>query len=173
MKPILEAGPLITACKFDVGGTIVIDYLTPVVSITTTTAVRQEVVVAGSHYPDAAVAKARIDAGEITVRSPVSDPDLSSVLAMYGLGLGESEAILLASQEIARDPTTVLVVDDVLAYVVCDRLKVNKLLFLDFLVALVDETLLKVADAKAIVQAVQTRYPKSFVGHTLHMLARR
>ena len=173
MKPIFEAGPLITACKFNVGGTVVIDYLTHLVPITITTAVQQEVVVAGAHYPDAAVAKNRISDGEIEVKSPVANLDLSSVLAMYGLGSGESEAIRLASQEMAHDPTTLLVVDDVLAYMVCDRLKINKLLFLDFLVALVDEALLKVASAKAIVQTVRVRYPKGFVDHTLHLLDER
>ena len=29
MKPILESGPLISACKYDVSGTMVIDFLTP------------------------------------------------------------------------------------------------------------------------------------------------
>jgi len=173
VKGVFDAGPLITACKSEVNGKAVIDYLAPVTPIAVAPSVQREVTAAGSRYPDAAVANARIRAGKIAVESPVPNPELASVLALYGLGAGECESVLLASHKATLDPTTALVVDDVLAYVVCDRLKVNKLLFLDFLVALAQEGLLSVADARAIARAVQRRYPKGFVDHTLRMLAGR
>ena len=173
IKPIFEAGPLISACKCAVGNRVVIDFLIPLVSITIPTAVYQEVAVAGSRYPDAAVARQRVDAGSITVETPQPNPDLAAVLALYRLGQGETEAILLTAEKMAQGTTVMLVVDDILAYVVCDRAKVNKLLFLDFLVMLTREGLLGAEEATDIVQSVQNRYPGPFVAHTLQMLAKR
>lgn len=173
IKPIFEAGPLISACKCAVRDQVVIDFLTPLVSITIPTAVYQEVVVAGSRYPDAAVAQQRVNAGNITVETPQPNPDLTAVLALYGLGRGETEAILLTAEKMAQGVAVTLVVDDILAYVVCDRVKVNKMLFLDFLVMLTREGLLGIEEATSIVQSVQSRYPGPFVAHTLRMLAKR
>ena len=56
---------------------------------------------------------------------------------------------------------------------VCDRVKVNKVLFLDFLVMLTREELLGAGEATDIIQSVQNRYPGPFVAHTLRMLAKR
>jgi predicted nucleic acid-binding protein len=173
LEPIFDAGPLITACKCIVGNKAVIDFLIPIVPITLPTAVYQEVVVAGSRYPDAAVARQRVDAGSIRVETPQFNPDLVADLAFYNLGKGETEAILLTAEKRARGADATLVVDDILAYVVCDRMKINKVLFLDFLVLLTREGLMAGEVVTDIVQSVRSRYPGPFVAHTLGMLAKR
>jgi hypothetical protein len=64
-------------------------------------------------------------------------------------------------------------VDDILAYMVCDRLKINKVLFLDLLVLLTRQNLLGVKETTDIVQSVRSRYPGPFVAHTLQLLTQR
>lgn len=150
-----------------------IDFLAPLTPITIPTAVYQEVVVAGSRYPDAAVAQQQVTAGNITVEAPQPNPDLTAILALYRLGKGETEAILLTAEKMAQEESIILVVDDILAYVVADRVKVNKVLFLDFLVILTREGLVGVEEATDIVQSVQSRYPRPFVAHTLQTLTTR
>ena len=93
------------------GNRVVIDFLIPLVSITIPTAVYQEVVVAGSRYPDAAVARQRVEAGSITVETSQPNPDLAAVLALYRLGQGETEAILLIAEKMAQGTTVTLVVE--------------------------------------------------------------
>lgn len=170
---IFDAGPLISACRSAVGNRAVIDLLLPQVSIIVPTAVYQEVIVAGARYPDAAVAQQRVDAGLIMVQAPRPNSDLAAVLGLYNLGKGETEAIALATEKMGQSQAITLTVDDTLAYMVCDRLKVNKVLFLDLLVRLVQEGLMKSEEATDIIQSVSSRYPRSFVAHTLWMLAQR
>lgn len=173
IEPIFEAGPLISSCKYAVENRKVIDFLTPLVSIMIPAAVHQEVVIAGSRYPDAAVAQQRVNVGSITVETPQLNPDLAMSLSLYELGKGETEAILLTAEKMVQSASIVLVVDDILAYVVCDRMKINKVLFLDFLLMLTEERMLDIKATADIVRAVRSRYPKSFVDHTLHILAKR
>lgn len=150
-----------------------IDLLIPVVSITLPTAAYQEVVVAGARYPDAAVARQRVEAGSIRVETPQPNADLATVLALYNLGRGETEAIVLTAEKMAQGADVTLVVDDILAYMVCDRLKINKVLFLDLLVLLARQSLLRIEEITDIVQSVRSRYPGPFVAHTLQMLTQR
>ena len=170
MKPIFEAGPLISACKASVQDRPVIDMLTAVLPITIPSAVYREVVVAGSRYPDAAVARQQVEHGGLTIEAPQPNENLSAILTFYRLGNGETEAIILAAEKMIQEARTTLVVDDILAYVVCDRVKVKKILFWDFLIMLTKDELLRAEEARAIVQSVQSRYPQPFVAHTLHLL---
>jgi predicted nucleic acid-binding protein len=156
-----------------VGNTVVIDLLIPVVSITLPTAAYQEVVVAGARYPDAAVVRQRVEAGSLRVETPQPHADLATVLALYNLGRGETEAIVLTAEKTAQGADVTLVVDDILAYMVCDRLKISKVLFLDLLVRLTRQGLLGAEETTDIVQSVRSRYPGPFVAHTLQMLTQR
>lgn len=172
MKPIFEAGPLISACKYTVQDRPVIEVLTSLLPITIPAAVYQEVVMAGSRYPDAAVARQQVEKGRITVETPQPNTDLSALLSLYRLGKGETEAIVLTAEKMVQETAVSLIVDDILAYVVCDRVKVNKLLFLDFLVMLTQEGAMREEEALDIVRNVQSRYPQPFVAHTVHMLTK-
>jgi hypothetical protein len=104
----------------------------------------------------------------IEVATPVLDASLIQVLNLYGFGEGEQEAIGLMSMDCFQD--AMLVVDDHLAYVVSDRLAVPKLFLLDLIMRLTREKQLTTALGCGMVEAISTRYPESFVMHTLLIL---
>jgi hypothetical protein len=159
---------LITACKFQAEGQLIIDHVLACRQIVIPAAVHSEVVIAGARFPDAQEARRRADAGRIEIVKPLLDADLVRVMDLYGFGEGEQEAIGLMYEDGFQDAT--LVVDDHLAYLVSDRLGVPKLFLLDLIVRLVREKQLTVALGCGMVEAVHTRYPEAFVEHTLLIL---
>lgn len=168
---IFDAGPLITACKFTVRGSPIIDYILEHRVIAIAASVRDEVVKAGSRYPDASTAQQRIMHGLIDVLSPLSTkPDIDAALKLYQLGIGEYDSILLATDAAAPTPTVVL--DDHLAYLVSDRLHRRQRFLLDVIIDLVRSDNLERDLAIDIVQAIRQRYPPAFVEHTLLVLRR-
>lgn len=169
-KLIFDAGPLITTCKFSVDNHLIVDHLLDYCEIMVVTSVRDEVVIAGAHYPDAQAAQQRIDEGQIAVLLPPPDPALEMLLALYGLGDGERNSILLAGRSSSEDTT--LVIDDHLAYLVSDRLGQQKRFLLDVIADLAEAGKLSRELAIKIVQAIRTRYPPAFVEHTLLLLRR-
>jgi hypothetical protein len=169
-KLILDAGPLITTCKFSVADQPVIDYLLESCEITVAESVRAEVVVAGSRYADAQVAQERLNQGQIAVLSPPAVSDLEALLAPYGLGDGERDSILLTEHIELQD--AVLVIDDHLAYLVSDRLGRRKRFLLDVIADLASAGALDKGAAVDIVRVIQARYPPAFVEHTLLLLRR-
>ncbi len=169
-KLIFDAGPLITVCKFSAAGQLVIDHLLNHCRISIATSVRDEVVVAGKRYPDAQVAQKRIDAGQIAVLSPPSNPPLETLIGPYKLGAGEQDSIRLAEHTAMHN--AILVIDDHLAYLVSDRLGQQKHFLLDIIANLVETTKLNRKLAVDIVQSIHTRYPPAFVEHTLLLLRR-
>jgi len=64
---VFDAGPLITACKFESQGDLVIDHLLSVCRIVIAPSVEEEVAVLGAGYPDGVVAGERIAQGVIEV----------------------------------------------------------------------------------------------------------
>jgi hypothetical protein len=169
-KLILDAGPLITSCRFTTAGQVVIDHLLAACDITIASSVRNEVVVAGQRYPDAQVAQQRINQASISVMSPPVNRDMEAVIGIYGLGEGEQDSMLLTRHSDLMDAT--LVLDDHLAYLVSDRLAVRKRFLLDAIADLVRDGDLDVQLALAIVEAIRSRYPRAFVEHTLLLLKR-
>jgi hypothetical protein len=167
---IFDAGPLITACKFSVAGRLIIDYILDYCRITVPASVRDEVVIAGASYPDADAARGRIAREQIAVLVPISDPDVDPLIAPYNLGDGERDSILLTGH--ADLSEAMLVIDDHLAYLVCDRLGRRKRFLLDAIVDLVDGGRLDRDLAREIVEAIRTRYPPAFVEHTMLLLRR-
>jgi hypothetical protein len=167
---ILDAGPLITTCKFSVGGRLVIDHLLDECQITVTASVRDEVVLAGNRYADATAARQRIDAGRIGVVSPRSNLSIKMLIVPYGLGTGEMDCIQLAGNPDWQDAT--LVVDDHLAYLVSDRLGQRKRFLMDVIADLVRANKMAGSLAVSMVQAIRPRYPPAFVEHTLLILGR-
>ena len=128
---------MITACKFHAEGQLVIDHILACCQVVIPAAVHDEVVIAGAKFLDAQEAKRRADAGHIEVTTPILDAVLMQVLALYGFGYGEQEAIGLMCEDGFRD--AVLIVDDHLAYLVSDRLGVPKPFLLDLIVHMVRE----------------------------------
>jgi len=85
LKVVVDSASLITAAKFTVDGHTVVAYLTQCCLVCITSAVHNEVILAGATYPDAAHVQALVTDGRITVTSsPVSD---ASGLDGYKFGL--------------------------------------------------------------------------------------
>jgi hypothetical protein len=169
-KLVFDAGPLITACKFSVANRLVIDHLLDHCEIVVAESVRAEVVIAGANYPDAQAAQVRLDQGHIAALSPPFLPDLEELLALYRLGDGERDTILLSEHIGLQDAT--LVIDDHLAYLVSDRLRRRQRFLLDVVADLCIAGEMDKQVAGEIVQAVRGRYPPSFVEHTMLLLKR-
>jgi predicted nucleic acid-binding protein len=167
---IFDAGPLITTCKFAAADRLVIDHILERCSIAIAASVYREVVVAGKSYPDANAARQRIEQGQITVLAPDTDSQQEALIAPYNLGDGERDTILLAKD--ISEQGTVLIIDDHLAYLVCDRLGLRKHFLLDLIVELVGTESLDKNLGLDIVEAIRTRYPLAFVEHTRRLLKR-
>lgn len=167
---ILDAGPLITACQFTVAGQVIIDHMLENCKITIANSVRDEVVFAGRRYPDAQVAQQRISQAKIVVVDPPADPLLEAVVRIYNLGQGEQDSILLTRHNDLQEAT--LVLDDHLAYIVSDRLAAKKRFLLDVIVDLAKAGEMDLPLARGIIEGIRTRYPKSFVEHSLLLLER-
>ena len=169
IKYIFDAGPLITACKFQVQGLYIIDHLLRHCDVFVAESVKNEVVVAGTKYDDAKVAKKRIDSGQISVLYPPNKPELASLITPYKLGSGEMDSILLLGHPSLQKAT--LVIDDHLAYLVCSRLGKPRLFLLDAIIELVENNLDR-ALALHMIDAIKSRYPAAFIEHTRLMLQR-
>ena len=167
---ILDAGPLITACKFGVANRLVIDYILERSKITIASSVRDEVVISGARYSDARAAYERIEQGRIGVLEPQAGVTLRTLVAPYELGNGERDSILLTEHNALQDAT--LVIDDHLAYLVSDRLGRRKRFLLDVIVDVVRTGDLDAGLAADMVAAIRTRYPPAFVEHTRLLLQR-
>jgi predicted nucleic acid-binding protein len=167
---IFDAGPLITACRFSAADRPVIDHILSCCRVVVATSVRDEVVVAGSRYPDAQMARQRIEQNRIVVLSPPENSDLERLIGPYDLGNGERDTILLADHADLQAST--LVIDDHLAYLVSDRLGKQRRFLLDVIVDLLKAGKMDEKLAVEIVGAVRTRYPPAFVEHTMLLLRR-
>ena len=100
--------------------------------------------------------------------SPPENLDLETLIAVYDLGDGERDTILLAEQANWQD--AILVIDDHLAYLVSDRVEKQKRFLLDVIINLVKARKMDNRLAVEIVKAIRTRYPPAFVEHTLLVL---
>lgn len=167
-KLIFDAGPLITACRFSAHNQPVIDHVLRYCQVAIAASVRDEVTIAGARYPDARIAQQRIEQDRITVLVPPENHDLETLVAVYDLGDGERDTILLAEQANWQD--SVLVIDDHLAYLVSDRVEKQKRFLLDVIIDLVKARKMDNRLAVEIVKAIRTRYPPAFVEHTLLVL---
>jgi predicted nucleic acid-binding protein len=89
---------------------------------------------------------------------------------LYGLGHGEQAAIALAF--VLRSEINYVVLDEKLAYIVCDRLDLPKLFFLDLVLMLVEQNGLSKTLAREMIDLVAPRYSFGMVEHSLKILER-
>jgi hypothetical protein len=167
---VFDAGPLITSCKYEVDGRLVIDCIFPRIQVNISESVRDEVVVAGSRFRDAREAGKRILNGDIKVLKPPSVPSVWELLKPYNLGAGEQDSILLLSLAGLEDAS--LIVDDHLAYLVSRRLGNQTMFLLDLIVQMANDGILVRELAIKLTKAIQSRYPVAFVEHSLMLLQR-
>jgi hypothetical protein len=116
---VFDAAPLITACKFEAYGRLIIDYLFVAgCRIVIASRVEEEVAVLGASYADGVVAGERIARGAIQVVQ-VPEQQWARYLAEYAMGQGEKDSIELCGQV---EGVEALVTDDYLAFVAatCD-----------------------------------------------------
>jgi hypothetical protein len=88
---VFDAAPLITACKFEVQGVLVIDHLLPECCIVIAPSVEEEVAILGASYPNGVVAGERIARVGIQVLA-VAERKWRRYLADYALGDGERDS---------------------------------------------------------------------------------
>ncbi len=160
---VFDAGPLITACKFEVQGKLVIDHLLAGCEIVITPTVEEEVAVLGAGYPDGIAAGERIVRGDIQVVSVV-EHKWERHLADYALGDGERDCIKLCGQIAGAES---LVTDDYLAFVAASRLGLKAWMLPDLILELAERGGLTVAVAEAILQVIRPRYRVGVIEHSL------
>jgi predicted nucleic acid-binding protein len=166
LRLIFDSNSLITACKFHYQNLPVLNYFLKNCEITVPLAVKIEVVDPGSTYEDAIYARSLLETGQIKAAKLFLAPD--DILMHYKIGTGEREAIMLYLQ--MKPEIDFLVTDDRLAYIVCDRLGIDKILFLDLIVQFVRMNFFTSHLAKEIVQVIKSRYPEGFIYHTIKLL---
>ena len=79
-------------------------------------------------------------------------------LSDYNLGRGEKEAIRVCLEK--KGKISYLITDDRLTYVVCDRMKIPKVFFLDLVIEIVKQGEIEREFAEKIIRVVSSRYSK-------------
>ena len=163
---VFDAGPLITACKFESRGKLVVDHLLSGCHIVIAPSVEEEVAVLGASYPDGVVAGARI-AQEVMSVVPVVARKWAQHLADYTLGDGEKDSIALCGQ---IEDVEAIVTDDYLAFVAATRLGLKAWMLPDLIVELTERGSLTIEVAVGILDAIRPRYRVGVIEHTLARL---
>lgn len=163
---VFDAGPLITACKIEVQGKPVVDYLLSGSCIVVAPSVEQEVAVLGARYPDGVVAGERVAEGLIRV-VPIASRKWARHVANYNLGKGEKDSIILCDQV---EDVEALVTDDYLAFVVAIRLGLKAWMLPDLVVQMTERKSLTVAVAESILSSISSRYRVGVIEHSLERL---
>lgn len=166
-KLVLDSSSLITAAKFTVAGLTVAEHIAQLCELVIVSSVRDEVIVAGAAYPDAARVRQMITNGQITVEAFLASG--TTVLDNYKFGQGEKDSIIMA---LTLPDVDYLVVDERLAFIVSDRMTVPKILLADLLVELVWKGLMASELAEKILKTIEPRYAQGFIPHTLKILER-
>jgi predicted nucleic acid-binding protein len=163
---VFDAGPLITACKFEVFGKLVIDHLLAECRVIIAPSVEEEVAVLGAAYPDGVAAGERIARSEVQV-VPVAGQKWERHLKVYALGKGEQDSIALCGQ---LQDVEALIMDDYLAFLVAARLGLKVWMLPDLIVQLAERKCLTRDQAVEILQAIRPRYRRGVVEHSLEGL---
>lgn len=169
LKLIFDSCSLITASKFNVDGKLIIDYLLEFAEIHIPEEVCFESIKEYQKYADAKEIKRRVDDKKIIVHEVPWDKTIFKDLEGYHIGLGEKEIILLYQDKRNFD---YVIIDDFLAGIIANRFNMNCLLLLDLIVIYVKKNFLTKELAIKLVQAVQSRYDKGFINHTISMIER-
>ncbi len=164
---VFDASPLVAGCQFHVAGESVASKAITGIEARMPPAVYEEVVTRGGARPDALEAARLVQDSMIRVVEPPPGEVELDGLQYYRLGQGEREAMTLTAR---LAPRAVLVTDDFLALIVANRLGLSSQLFLDFLIGRARRGELNVALVHQLVEAVESRYPRGFIPHSLALL---
>ena len=166
MEAIFDSNALITTCKFSLQGAPLLSLILKGCKVIIPKSVSDEVTRAKERYPDAAVAARFISGGQLEVGE--AEIPQETFLHDYKLGAGEKEAICLYLKR--KEEFDYLVTDDKLVYIVCDRMGIPKLFFLDLIIAMVRGGILEHGLAKEIIELTKPRYSKGMISHSLAIL---
>ena len=169
LKLLFDSCSLITASKFKLQDRLVLDYILKISEIHIPEEVRNETTRLRDKYADAREIEKRINRGDIKVHKVKSQQKFEAELEHYKIDPGEKEAILLYLYENSFD---FLIVDDHLAFIVCNRFGVKARFFLDLIVHFTNMGMLERDTAFGIIEAVRTRYAEGFVTHSISMINR-
>ena len=163
MNVVFDAGPLITACKFEVEGNLVVDHLLTDCRVLISPSVEEEVAILGARYPDGVAAGERIADGRIQVVR-VSARRWDRHLYGYALGDGERDSIELCGQD---SKVQALITDDHLAFLAATRLGLGVWMLPDLVVELMSRKLLTSRLARAILEEIRPRYRAGVIEYSL------
>jgi len=174
MKVVFDAGPLITACKFEVEGKLVIDHLLTDCRVLIPPSVEEEVAILGARYPDGVAAGERIADSRIRVVR-VDARRWGRLMHGYALGDGERDSIELCGQE---PNVQAFVTDDHLAFVAATRLGLAgwmlpdpfALLRTSLVVELMSRRLLTSRLVRSILEGIRPRYRAGGIEYSLEKL---
>jgi len=163
---VVDSSPLITACKFETRGKLVVDHLLAGCCLVISPSVEEEVAILGASYPDGVVVGERIAKGVIQV-VPQVPRKWARHLTDYTLGEGEKNSIALCDH--VKDAEA-LVTDDYLAFVVATRLGLKSWMLPDLVLELAERGSLTVEVAKDILDVIRPRYRMGVIEHSLERL---
>lgn len=166
VKLIMDTNALITGCKFSTEGDHLIKSIIKVCHIIIPSTVKGEAIVAKDIYRDAKVVSDLIESGKIQVAQSTT-PEMN-FLNDYNLGKGEKEAICLYLEK--KDNINYLITDDRLTYIVCDRMQISKLFFLDLVIELVKQGKFEHKFAEKVINEVSSRYSRGMISHSFVIL---
>ncbi len=167
LKLIFDTCSLITVSKFKVDDRLILDRLLEIVDIHIPEKVYLEATQGYNKFQDAKEIKLRVDSRKIQVHEVKYEKALFRELDYYNIGLGEKEIILLFQTNKEFD---YVIIDDLLACVICKRFKVDYLLLLDLIALCAQKNLLPHKEAIQMIEAIKSRYDAGFVHHTISML---
>ena len=161
---VFDAAPLITACKFEAYGRLIIDYLLVAgCRIVIASRVEEEVAVLGASYADGVVAGERIARGAIQVVQ-VTERQWARYLAEYAMGQGEKDSIELCGQV---EGIEALVTDDYLAFVAATRQRLKVWMLPDLIIELATREEVSLEVAGTILDVMRPRYRRGVIAHSL------
>lgn len=158
---ILDTGPLSVLCGYPTQGQPYIGQVLSYVNVV----IPEGVVVESSAGKIARTILPLIKAGQISVTTAPSQPDLLDRVYDKLLGIGERSVI-----KIALSTDFESVIDDKDAFMVANRFGVRPMVFHDFMLNLVHEQAMPVSFATDIVTTTARQYPSTYLAHTLELL---
>ncbi len=167
-KPLflLDTGPLISLCAFPTQGRrahiqTVLNYADLAISA----GVAREALHEPPH-PDVKIFKPLLESGQLTAKPVPTQPEMLDIAYAEKLGVGERDIIRVGLGILEA----FTVIDDKDAFQIANRFGLRPMVFQDMLVLLAREFGLPKLTAVEIVQNTASRYPASFLVHTLFLL---
>jgi hypothetical protein len=160
---LLDTEPLRVLCGYPAQGTAYIEQILQYANL----ALPEGVVAESRDRKIDAIVLPLIEAGQISVMTAPSGPELIDRAYETLLGTGERSVI-----KIALSTGLESVIDDKDAFIVANRFGVRPLVFHDFIVKLAYQYLLPAPLAAEIVTTTARQYPRTYLTYTLELLSR-